>query len=561
MPISIAKDAPDSTSSDYDAMWPYWKKVDDILEGSDCIKHNGETYLPRFEGETDTQYKARLALATFTNIYQDIVESLAARPFAEECALSGKPSDKTKAIAEDIDGKGNNMNVFAQSTFYNGINYAIDWILVDYPKVAGAGSLTIADEKKLGVRPYWVRVPATNVLMVVTARIGVREEVVYARILETQKVREGYSETEIIRVRIFERPLIVTVDQETKHETYTYGPAEFKVLEAREGVVGRKKTIGTDKRTNWTEVDAGPITIGVIPMVPFRTGRRKGTTQQLYPPMKSIADKQIDHYQAESNLKSAHAMTCFPMLTGNGVNPQLDPVTKKPVEVPYGPRTILYAPPSQVEGQQPSWAWLEISGSSLTILSGQIDKMEEQMRELGRQPLIAKSSGSLTAATAEAIAQKSNSAVQQWALALKDCLEQAWVFTNMWLNSKEENEVFVFTDFDVGSGDDQGPSNLLSLREKGDLSQRTIWTEFQRRGILSADFDADEEEKAIDEEKPSPEDVNAQRAAMGLPPLPTDPTDPNDPANKVDPNADPNDPNAKKPPAPKAPVPPVQKAA
>lgn len=548
----LDKNSPNSTSSDYDCMEPFWRLVDNIMGGINTMRMAGEEYLPKFPDEEDTQYRARLAAVKFTNIYRDIIENITGRPFQEETKLVDGASDQMKAISEDIDGKGNNLNVFAQTTFFSGINNAIDWILIDYPKVRNSGDLTVADEKRAGLRPFWVQIPARDMLMVQTARIGAIEEVVYARFIQRQKIRAGYGEVEIAQVKIMERERIEIIDEITGHVTVTYGQAQYQVFEAKQTVLGRNVTVGSNDRIDWVEIDQGPITIGVIPLVPFLTGRRKGTSWDLFPPMKDVADAQLEHYQAESNLKMAEAMSCFPMLTGNGVKPPTDS-KGKPAPLPYGPRTVLYAPPAEIEGQQPSWAWLEISASSLAFLAKQIDKIEEQMREMGRQPLIAKSSGSLTAATAESVAQKSNSAVKQWALQLKDSLEWAWHYTALWLKSVEEVEVFVFTDFSVTADGDM--ATLQTMRTGGDLSQDTLWAEAQRRGVLSPNFDGDEEKKLIAEEAPSPVDVNNQRAAMGLPPLPVDPLNPNDPANKPPVPGGPQPPPVKKPVTPPAKVP------
>ena len=128
-------------------------------------------------------------------------------------------------------------------------------------------------------------------------------------------------------------------------------------------------------------------------------------------------------------------------------------------------------------------------------------------------------------------AQKGNSAIQAWALNLKDALEQAFVLTAAWLNEATSPTVRVFTDFALDMGDDKGPATLMEMRKNGDLSRETLWEEAQRRNILSADFDAEEELDRLDGELPDPDTTTDQMGALGGTP-PTDPNAP--PAN--DPN-------------------------
>ena len=65
---------------DLAAMVEYWDKTDAIIEGWDAVKACGKTYLPKFADEEDSEYNVRLSLSKFTNVYRDIVESLASKP-------------------------------------------------------------------------------------------------------------------------------------------------------------------------------------------------------------------------------------------------------------------------------------------------------------------------------------------------------------------------------------------------------------------------------------------------------------------------------------------------
>jgi hypothetical protein len=464
MEIKTETNRPDSTSQDFQAMIEYWETVQNVVDGRGAVVRGAEKYLPKFPNETKKDYDFRLQTAKFTNVYRDIVENLAQKPFAHELTLADDESpEQIKALVEDIDGRGNHLHVFAQDTFFNGINKAIDWILVDHSR--SPGLRTIAEEREAGARPYWVHIPAEAVIWIESEIIAGREQLVKVKILE-------------------EKGRVKTFIRESGVVTWT--------VEVQSGVA-------------WTVEDEGTLTIDEIPMVPFVTGRRRGKNWQFNPPMRDAIDLQIELYQQETALKHIKALTCFPMLAGNGVEPERDESgNAKPV--PVGPQAVLYAPPNG-DGQHGEWKWIITEAETLKFLAEDVKDTIKELRELGRQPLTAQS-GNLTVITTSVAAAKGNSAVQSWAMLLKDALENAFRITAKWLNREgDAPEVRVFTDFGVEDQDEKTPEHLLKAREQGDLSQVTVWEEFKRRGILGPEFTADRELERLFEELPGEGDL------------------------------------------------------
>jgi hypothetical protein len=440
---------PDDKSEDWTVMSPFWNKVSTILDGQDAIRAGKEKFLPKFPKEQQVNYDFRLSLSKFTNIFGDIIDGLASKPFAKELGLSEESPESIETISEDIDGRGNNLHVFAADTFYWGIANAIDWILIDYP--ATANNKTLADEKQSGVRPYWVRIPAINVIDVKSKVVNGKETLTLIKIEEkSDKI-----------VRTFMRD--------------DSGAVTWKVEEKGDDGV-------------WLITGNGVITIGIIPIVPFITGRRRGYKWQFHPPMKDAANLQVTLYQNESDLEYIRAMTCFPMLAGNGVTPPTDQAGQQ-ISVPVGPQAVLYAPPNS-DGSHGEWKWIEPSAQSLKFVADQVVELKKDLRELGKQPLTAQSSN-LTVVTTMFAAQKGNSAVQAWALRLKDALEQALMITGLWMGEKAESEVKIFTDFGISDTDDNAVDNLVKLRTAPEpqISLETLWEELKRRNVLSPEFD------------------------------------------------------------------------
>lgn len=441
---------PTKKSEDAEAMSRYLETVSDVLGGIKAIQRNWKKYAVRFPYERDERFDLRKNLAVMTNVFKDVVESLAAKPFQREVMVSGE-SNSVSNLIEDIDGQGNNLSVFAGDTFYRGIADSITWIRIDYP--SGREFNSRADEQAAGIRPYWVRVPHSDIIDVDSERGNGGERLIYVRMWE---------------------------DKKTIIEMW---PDSWK-----------RWSLTDD---GWRPGDEGVITIGEIPMVPYATGRRHGRKWQFLPPMLDALNAQIELMRKESDKEFAETMTCFPMLSANGVSPAKD-ANGDPLPLKTGPNAVLYAP-MNASGQAGSWSYVEPTTASLKHLSEQIEIKIQSIREIGKQPLTAQS-GNLTRISALAASNKANSAVQQWALGLKDALGNALRITGLWLNESQTPEVEVYTDFRASDDDDKTPELLLQMRQSRDLSRETLYREMKRLGRLSDDFDPENELSVIAEE-------------------------------------------------------------
>lgn len=472
--MAANKDRLEAKSADYNAMIDHWGMAHDFTEGENAVIKSGEKYLPKFPKEETPDYKYRLGLAKFTNVYGDILDSLVAKPFEQEIQLM-KPETPPQQLAdfiEDVDGSGSNMSVFAAETFYNGINYAMDFILVDYVARNDGAIRTVAEEKALGLRPYWIHVLAANVYEIKSRVVNGKEQISYVRIFEPStggtpaQFREMYNDGAGARYEIWK---------------WSDEASDYVLLDG----------------------DAGPITIGFIPLCPIITGTRKGKAWQAKPALKGAIDLQKKLYQAESNLEHIKTMTAFPMLSANGVSRPIDKAGNA-VPVSVGPSTVLFAP-SSADGNPTSFNYIEPAGSSLTFLKEDIKETKQDLRELGKQPLTI-STGTMTVINSASAAAKAKSAVKKWGIALTDCLTLALYYTTLWQGAAiDDVSVKVYDQYDdlIDNGNDV--SSLLSLSGQGKLSLETTWKELQRRRILSADFSPDDEKERLLNEVPNVE--------------------------------------------------------
>lgn len=447
-----------------------WALIRAIRSGVKKVKEAGEAYLPKFPAESPNEYKRRKDSAPWRPEFEDAIRSILAKPFSKEVVLAGEPTDEMKALAEDIDGRGNNLHVFAHDMFEGGVSMGAHGILVDFPIMNP--NATRAEEKAAGARPYWVSVDADEILSIRTERRGAMEVVTHLRLLESETVVNGFEETIVKKIRVLE-------------------PGKWEIWR-------EKDRVAVNGPVEWEMESSGVLTLGEVPFVFFATAERRGA-QFVKPPLLDLANMQIELYQALSNKNQIFTIAGSPMLTANGMGaPGNDDA---PVET--GPGRVLYAPGA--EGIQTSWDYIQPDAANMKEIRDDVAQTIEDMRRLGLQPMLPKT-GNVTATASGVEAAKAHTAVGTWANALKDALEQAFIFTAKWMKSSEEVEVNVHTDFAVGQYGDVELTALRKDRDARDLSQRSYWDEMSRRGVYGPQFDADEEEKRLLEEAPDEDD-------------------------------------------------------
>jgi hypothetical protein len=506
-------DDPSTPSGDHIVMAPFWSLIDAIRGGAETMRAvslGAQTYssmsgpsqpvsnlrdlqrglgptfpqspyLPAFLNESWRDYENRRKFAPFTNIYNDISNNLATRPFSKELTLADDAADDLQNLAIDIDGQGHTLHSFAKSMFADGIDKGIDWVFIDYTKVPQG--IDLATERALKARPYWVKIPAERMLAIYSAFVGGAETIYHARISEDVQVQDGYDEGCLERVRVLNRETVT----DDLGNVMGFGPATWAIYEKQQD--GNQQAV-------WVEISSGPITIGEIALVPFVSEGRIGTSWKVKPALADIAHMQIEEFQQESNLKSVKEVTAFPMLCGEGVTQPTD-LNGEAVSVPVGPKAVLFAPMGG-DGKFGSWKFIEPSAQSLNFLKTDLEAHRTEMRNLGRQPL---ATANLTVVTTANVAMKAHSAVQAWALLLKHSLELAWKYTCKYLNRPDEDpQVNIHTDFGVDFEAGSELDALLKSQAQGVLSKLTVRAEFKRRGVLSDDFDNDDEEKQLAEE-------------------------------------------------------------
>lgn len=123
-------------------------------------------------------------------------------------SLQGKVSPKIATFADDVDGRGNNLHVFAREFFSCAVAKGLGAILVDYPvtsNIINGMPRTLADDLRENNTPYWYHVRADSIIALYTEMKYGREVVTHVRIRECATQRDGaFGEVNVDRIRVLE---------------------------------------------------------------------------------------------------------------------------------------------------------------------------------------------------------------------------------------------------------------------------------------------------------------------------------------------------------------------
>ena len=457
--MAASDKTPASPSSAYEATAADRTLILDMIAGLPAIQAKREVYLTKWSRETPESYNDRLREASFTPLFEDLLMGLASKPFSKEVALKDGATDTVKGWCKDIDGEGNNLHVFSETVFANGIRDGLCAIMVDHP-VRPKDAKTKKDDEDLKLRPYFVRVDAANLLALYTVMEGGVETITHVRIRERTVKRDGWDEKIEDRVRVLE-------------------PGIWELWEENETPVNGKK--------EWVRVDKGTTTLSYVPLVVFSTGERC-SAQHVPPPLTNLARMQRDLFRSEAAAQNVENRGAFMMLAANGMTPP-----EEGKELVIGPMSVLFG------GADGEWVMLEPAGSTLEHFRLKIDAKMTEMRRLGNQPLTP-GSAAITATATATEADKSHSLVQKWALRYRDAAQKAFGIACDWIKEAAKPEVFVHTEFAIDMLGGQDDQTLLAMHEQRVISKDTVRTEMKRRGRLSSEYDAAKDDAALTKE-------------------------------------------------------------
>lgn len=426
-----------------------------LMGGTAAMRAAGVEYLPQEMAESDKAYQIRLKRSFLFNGFGKTVRDMAGKVFAKPIIIGEDMAPDLVAYAENIDLAGRNLDVFGHAVFCDALAEGISYILVDMsaPVVDIDNPQRVPTKAETaGRRPWAVHIKAAQVLGWRSEEINGAEVLTQFRFMESVVEEDGlYGEKAVSQVRVL----------------------------IREGSSVRWETHRKNDKGEWMLHQSGAMTIAVIPVAPVyvaRTGFFIGI-----PPLADLAEVNLAHWQSQSDQRNILHVARVPILFGSGI-----PDAQGPLEI--GAARMV-----RVTDANAKLAYVEHTGGAIGSGRDDLKDLELQMQTLGLELLIPKPGGQ--SATGAAIDQaRMNAPLAMMAMALKDALENAFVFMAMFAGlGNEAGSLTVNTDFAVGIGADADASLLLQAVTAGALSRATFLAEMKRRGVLSDDVDPEAE--------------------------------------------------------------------
>jgi len=423
-----------------------------LLEGTRGMREAGETLLYKNEFESEKSFENRLKRSTLLNAFRKTGSFLAGQVFQVDLIFSDDVPELYTDFCKKVDVKGNSVNVFAKRVFFNGLMKGVAHILIDSPNVGDENTLTIEEEQRRGIRPYFREIDPEAVIAVLVDENGFLFQV---RILETKdKLVGAYGSERVDQIRVY--------NQDGSWELHTKVDGEY-ALES-----------------------AGVLSIRKIPIVTFIPGEET-TIMTADTPLLDLAYLNLHHWDSSSDQTNILHVGRVPILFGKHVD-----LSKMPVGV---------AAMVSSEEDAADLKYVEIQGAAIAAGAKDLKEREAQMALYGLQQLVPRS-GNMTATEKAITSGESNSSLGTWATEFEDFMQAAFEIVGEFTNTPfPEDGISVNKEYNIGVANAEELTAILKANEQGVLSAQGAFTEFRRRGVFDEHLSWDDMEAEIEDGK------------------------------------------------------------
>jgi len=447
----------------YEAMSALWELIHDLLGGTTAMREASQKWLPMETKEGTTSYATRLGRSILYNGFRDTLNKLSNKPFTHPVIVDELP-EEVAYLKDDVDGNNKPLEVFIKEVLTNLIQYGIAHILIDHSEIEkdeDGKDLTLADEKRLGVRVYLINVSPASLIGWQSEKASKSVELTQIRFKESIVEPAGeYGDVEINYVNVYNKETFELHKQDPKDE---------------------------DK---YTKIEDKTYSFMKIPLVTIYANKTGFMTAE--PPLMDLAWQNLAHWQSSSDQKNILRFTRFGLLFGKGMTDEV--VEAGSLDI--GPSKAILTTETEADLK-----YVEHTGKSIEAGAKDIEDTENKMRVLGNQPLMKVIPST---ATADRIDEsRTVSQLQSWIRALERGMKQVLITACEWrkVQPHEDLAVNIYSDFEamvIGSGD---KDHLLKARQSGEITRERYLRETQRRGVYSLDMDPEEEAKAAEAEE------------------------------------------------------------
>lgn len=459
-----------TTAPDYDTFAPKWKRVRDVICGQDAMHAAAEAYLPKLKNEDHLSYKARVNRSDFFNATWRTIDGLTGMAFRKPPQVDVPAA--IKSYLDDITMSGVTMEGFAKECVEEVLGPGRIGVLVDHPQqqMDGEGQpviVTVSTAQQMGLRPTLQLYTAEAIRNWKFARVNNAWTLVQVVLGETAMVDEDeFTAKPEKRYRVLDL------------ENGTYRQRLFKVEKEQDVQIGG---------------DIFPLMNGQpLTFIPFMLCGTQGKNDQIdEPPLIDLVDKNVAHYQVNSDYRHGLHFTGLPTPVVSGY-------------VPEEPGSKLYI------GSTAAWTlpdptakayFLEFTGEGLKSLESSLSRLETQMAILGARMISDETAKQVETLGATQIKrQGENSVLAKIVQSVSETLEWALNVFAQWANASGKITYQINRDFMPALMDGRELLALVQALQAGGLSNKEFFQLMQRGDVIDAEkqFEMHQEEIKAD---------------------------------------------------------------
>jgi len=341
------------THPDYDANAAIWSRARDVLSGEDAVKVAGEKYLPRLDSQSDEEYSAYKARASFFGAtartleeYLDLIFRRAPIVSVERGARSveSEAQAQMRGFLEDCDLWGIDLIRYARQ------------VVREVLSVGRFGSLVLLDDAR---RPWVSSYRTEDVLNWRVERVG--QGVALAEVVLQDKTESRKQKAEIERVRV------LRLDPQSNSQPSTLNSQQLQCVQELWKKEGEAWLL--DERVTLKRDDAP------LPFIPFVFhGPRHSRPDPDRLPLADIITANLDHYRLDADFKHGLHFAALPTAWVSG----FDKAT--PLRIGSSAAWVSDIPGATA-------GFLEFSGAGLAHIEKAMEKVERRMALLGARML------------------------------------------------------------------------------------------------------------------------------------------------------------------------------
>lgn len=433
---------------------PYYKRNLDLYNGGAAVEQGG--YLIRHPFETKAMFETRQKRVAFRNFAAPIVDVFASAVWGVR--PERKLPAKLDPLTEDVDRLGASAdNFFFQVTQEAAAAGAVA-ILVDSTRAPKDALIeTEADAQRAGIRPYFVCVPALNVL-------------------DWAFGADGKLEWVVIREEVEVDPEPFTT-RRVKRQYRLWRRDAWELWE---------KASESDAPT---KTDTGRNPLGEVPLVMARFVPGDSPMTGISA-LDDVATLILRVYRRDSERDESLFNSAIPLFVARGVPEEdLAGFVKSNTN---GIR--LSSPESSVE-------YVEPAGTSFAAIREAIEDDERSIQEIALRQIRPDSSQVESAEAKRLDGRQLDSQLQRFARSMAEIERRCWELAAAWAGVKDAAvEVAYRDDFDEQQITGDLLRSFSEMRRNGDISRETLWQMLAKLRALPSEFDATEEAARLEQE-------------------------------------------------------------